>query len=210
MQSNNNQLTTYYKYRNFKDTKHLIDIFENKRLFASDFDKFNDPMDSFFEHYNEANELLEDMKTSKLKNKILSLCKSPTNILMWTHYADEHKGIAIGIEISSEKVHKVKYSKDLPLFDSSKKEDEIYKKRFVKKLLTTKLFPWKYEKEVRTLSDSNFVDIKITKIIFGLKTSEDDKEMVKKYFSEVEHKDENFFQEMKLEYLDTAFTFRRL
>lgn len=168
----NNNATIYYKYRDFKNIPRLLDVLKNGKLYASDFDKFNDPMDSFFEHKSENKIFLDGMKEQKSKKKILSLCKSPDNILMWTHYADEHRGMVIGVEIVDQNVMHIKYRKELPLFDSLKRENERYKKSFLKKVLTTKLLPWKYEEEVRVLSDLNEVNIRIKEIFFGHKTSD--------------------------------------
>ena len=32
---------------------------------------------------------------------VLSLTRNPTNLLMWSHYANEHKGVVIGIDTSN-------------------------------------------------------------------------------------------------------------
>ena len=205
----NSNATVYYKYRNFKDIPRLLEVLKNGKLYASDFDQFNDPMDSFFEHNNETKEFLDRMKQTKLETKILSLCKSPDNILMWTHYADEHKGMVIGVEIVDENVMDIKYRKKLPLYDSSKRNNIRYEKSFLKNVLTTKLQPWKYEEEVRVLSNSSEVNIRIKEIIFGHKTSESHKNLINQCIECQNITSVISNKTMTLNDLDISFAFRK-
>jgi hypothetical protein len=32
---------------------------------------------------------------------VLSLTRNPSNLLMWAHYADQHKGVVVGIDVSN-------------------------------------------------------------------------------------------------------------
>lgn len=175
--------TTYYKYRNFDNEIFLKDIFKNNEMYASAFDKLNDPMDSFFEHKSSVNKsFLDEIHNDKYKHKVLSLSETYDNILMWTHYANNHTGIVIGVNIEENDniyIDKVEYKSKLPEFDSSKENDTNYKKKFAKKVLMTKLLPWKYEQEIRVLSENNHVKVKIKEIYFGCKIKDEDMETIK-------------------------------
>jgi len=48
-------------------------------------------------HTQEARDHMQRKHTDLVRNKIgvLCLCESPDNILMWSHYADEHRGICL-------------------------------------------------------------------------------------------------------------------
>ncbi len=195
----------YYKYRNFDNEVRLKQILEEKKMFASDYNKLNDPMDSFFEYEYKSKIDLDDLHNRKFENKILSLSKSSNNILMWTHYSKDHTGIVIGIEIIKNdndiSIYEVEYQKELPLY-----KEENNKEEFLKEVLTTKLFPWEYEQEIRVLSKDNKIDIKIKEIIFGCKTTEENKNIIYNCFSDEEKKEIKFY-DMKLDDLDTLFTF---
>lgn len=112
-------------------------------------------------------------------NSIKTCCFSETldNILMWSHYADKHKGIAIAFKTSTlywkeELFRKIKYSDTrvrIPL-------EEGDSSTFINELITTKAKCWEYEKEWRIIKydaqninslsfDESFIDC----IYIGLK-----------------------------------------
>lgn len=100
------------------------------------------------------------------------------NTLMWSYYADGHKGVAIGVEIEDSNEYDiipVKYKERAPyvrkLMDSEKA---------AKKLLSTKLLSWEHEQEVRVLTYEEFVDVEIKEIVFGKKIKNEDMKLLKK------------------------------
>lgn len=137
--------------------------------------------------------------TSKDYNKIvgkfiqiLSLSQINDNILMWSHYASNHKGICLcfkaelkddklGFYLNSEflQLYEVKYQKKFP---NPINMLEINMKNFID-FLTTKYIDWKYEKEWRLLvqntEENNKLSFKkynkysLEGIIFGLHTPTD-------------------------------------
>lgn len=132
---------------------------------------------------------------------VLSLCEEPTNILMWSHYADSHKGIVIGINscvlTNPQQVH---YTSKRPILKASFDSSEEEYKDAVVKLMTTKAIEWKYEKEWRCIEnlekltsvtiDKNTLHLdlslsldSIKEIYFGAKMSNENKEAIKSLFS---------------------------
>ena len=87
-----------YKYRSLGNYKYFIDIIVNNRLFAADYKSLNDPMEGMY-YYRDG---VVDVQTrnfifnNKQKIKIGSLSMSSDNVVMWTHYANGHKGVVIG------------------------------------------------------------------------------------------------------------------
>lgn len=72
---------------------------------------FNDPFETEAAYYSYLNKdqaersvriQLDGVKKQIIKNEygVLSLTRQPLNPLMWSHYADEHKGMVIGIDVS--------------------------------------------------------------------------------------------------------------
>jgi hypothetical protein len=112
------------------------------------------------------------------------MSKSYKNILMWSHYADEHKGLVFELDMEGNgsffnanimrkrKTEKVKYVKEYKLL--SYLNDE---KREVETLLLYKYKLWKYEKEYRIINfgangSYKFNKKLIKKIYFGCKADE--------------------------------------
>lgn len=79
-------------------------------------------------------------------------CLSEVNdsILMWSHYANEHKGICIGFDTGKSMFQlawQVKYQEEFPIIQRPKDSEEI----LLNKSLLTKADCWSYEKEWRII-----------------------------------------------------------
>lgn len=175
---------TLYKYRSLDNFKNFVDIILNNRLYAAKYDDLNDPMEG---HYLYKDGMLdENMKNKIYDNKqslrICSLAKSPDNFLMWSHYANGHKGVAIGVEIdeNSFNVKEIDYLPDLCYFDNVDYLDAIT-------ILSSKINLWEYEKEVRafTQDGSTYINIIIQEIHIGSKMSNQDYSFVQKLIEKV-------------------------
>jgi hypothetical protein len=155
-----------------------------------------------------------EIDTSRLQEGInnLGICSfslNAENTVMWSHYSDDHKGVCIGYDFPKEflndedyilGVSKVFYdqaSVSSWLFDNI----ETYQSNHpsfmgeLLKIITTSKSPhWSYEEEARILTlDAGRQSIPrtiVSKIIFGLQTSDDDIQIVKslidKYYTDVE------------------------
>jgi len=131
---------------------------------------------------------------------VISFTESPQNILMWSHYADEHKGICPEFTLDDKQtlndvaIYKVSCEPDYPEIDFK----NIWNINGLAKILLTKSEEWKSEKELRriTMSGNELLDypIPLSGIIFGLRTPESEKSLIKKILSD---KDINF-QQIKL------------
>jgi len=116
---------------------------------------------------------------------IVSLSKNYNNILMWSHYADNHKGLVFEFsEIQKyNKISKMigtsityKNSYDLLSYTPASKEDQINE---LEKLFLTKHNHWIYEEEFRLIDfsfqgEKEFPKEILTSIIFGLNTKQSD------------------------------------
>lgn len=109
---------------------------------------------------------------------VLSLSATWQSGLMWSHYADEHRGICIEYD-TRDQVHtrlkKVDYKgqraiKASELFRWKVKEDTEAEQRVLKTYFYTKSGEWRYEREWRDVSDGNGVNdvpFRMTAILFG-------------------------------------------
>ncbi len=118
---------------------------------------------------------------------ILSLTNKKNNLLMWSHYANCHKGFCIGFNSSklfnliSGSLGKVFYDEKMPtvpLFDKLEIEG-------ITKLLNTKSLDWAYEEEYRIIkslaANSTFTfsdDSIVEEVILGLNMSNENKKEI--------------------------------
>ena len=64
------------------------------------------------------------------------------NPLLWSHYADRHRGIALGFDVDEQTLKPVSYTKTRPVLKKIDSEVANW-------LLFTKYLDWSYEQEVR-------------------------------------------------------------
>jgi len=88
--------------------------------------------------------------------RILSLSKNKTSLLMWAHYAEEHKGFAVGLsqKLSAIKPHKIVFPFRSMIYEKEFTKFELGNPGNVKmaeKVFTTKSEEWAYEKEARII-----------------------------------------------------------
>lgn len=182
-----------YKFRSNAD-EYLEDILKSEEFYFNDWEEMNDPLEGFFTYYLEehTNDEISQIYTDKNEYRICCFSKEYKEILLWSHYANNHKGICIEIEVDEESIGKegiflkdIEYEEKLPELLS--KEDG--KSKDSKILLTKKLKKWEYEEEIRAFYNKSRIEKKrgiklqigkITRIICGVRFSEDDEEKLKK------------------------------
>lgn len=206
-----------YSFRRFND--YSKDDLINNKITVSPSKKMNDPFDSIINLWGSEEQLKETCKEHKhIKNlsrsfdyfRIRSFCNGETeealeNLLMWSHYADEHRGYCVKYKLSK---HFIKQDEN-DIFEHMFLKPIIYRKNEEKVDISgmtsintdlafaTKHESWKYEKEVRLIvynpnKEESFYGIPLDKdscieaIYFGCKCSPDTKNTIMKLFSQVE------------------------
>jgi hypothetical protein len=143
----------------------------------------------------------DDFRKFMGEGKILCLSEIPDNILMWSHYAEQHAGLALRIRCVPELdsvwglAKPVRYVEQMPslydeeflsnLMSGSASMDFCYAREQIEKLVYTKARCWLYEKEWRvsmgrgrTLTDREdlrFHPLELDGVIFGCKMSYNDR-----------------------------------
>lgn len=166
-----------YKYRSLQNFKNLVDIFVNSRMYASAYADLNDPMEGYY-LYGSSGELDPSMQSliagEKDKIKILSLSRRPDIALMWAHYADGNRGVAIGVEIDE--------GADLRpiLYDGPPILPKDFNVDSAVELFTKKHPAWEYEEEERVfVRKGNFASLSVREVILGSRMSTQDKGLMK-------------------------------
>ncbi len=106
-------------------------------------------------------------------------------LLMWSHYANSHKGVCLTFDIERDKdffnrIYQVEYPEAYPIFNPFTSDTA----ESLQLLLATKSKEWAYEKEVRIIKTSDFhllsrglisfQSTALTEIKFGYKASDED------------------------------------
>ena len=199
----------YFKFYSLSKFGHLtIENLRENRIYAQSIFNLNDPFEGLW--YDCDTNHLESAHNREFRNRlgrsgIFSLCCSedkyfpmnPESILLWSHYADGHKGFCIEF---SEKIlnhdefeftpSMVKYTDALPDKDSIYPYDE-YSVKDKERILYCKGQMWNYENELRLCFNkaNEYVEIPkgcIKAIYCGCKMSTEEIEIMKnlaKYLS---------------------------
>ncbi|WP_206675251.1 DUF2971 domain-containing protein [Mariprofundus sp. NF] len=174
-----------YKYRGIKEFRYFVDIVLNKRFYAAPYFDLNDPMEGHY-LYN-SGELDSDVrdliKSQKEKLRICSLSKVADNELMWSHYAEGHRGVAIGVTVNESKHAVVPVDYDGPL----QIERVGIHNATAQEILSHKLKVWSYEEEVRVfIRNKQYVDVKVEEVLLGRSMSKQDIGFIKKLIASVD------------------------
>jgi len=129
-------------------------------------------------------ELINTVKEKTINNKgILALSSCYDDILMWSHYADYHQGVAIGLEVRNDLEFflmpiKIDYRDTYEVLNYLKDPQKA-----TIDTLKIKSSEWGYEKEVRVYKNNSGLYVlnpeAIKEIRFGVKTSAKDIEDIK-------------------------------
>jgi hypothetical protein len=162
----------------FLKEKDALDDLTKRRIKLSEIDNLNDPFELWCPEQRDPQmrrALRKWKKDMSGKYGLLCFCATWQNPLLWSHYADRHKGICLGFDVRDDCIAKVAYVKQrtplrLPLTEGS-----------MKHILFTKFAGWKYEEEWRawfqleecdpTASNHYFQkfdkDIRLSEVIIG-------------------------------------------
>lgn len=174
-----------YKYRTIDNLEFFLDILLNNRLYAANFEEMNDPMEGIYV-YRDDGSINEEMRSiiynKKRKLNICSLSKNRNSLLMWSHYAGGCRGIVIGLKVKGKPsyiIKEVEYVDDFSIV-------ERYTSDVVENILSKKLSAWKYEKEVRVLTEKDkYINVEIEEIIIGAKMNKSKSKMIKQLISKI-------------------------
>jgi hypothetical protein len=217
-----------FKYRPIN--KYLLDSLVSSELHFSSRTQINDPFDcnidislvvdrlvqtkgsehiDLFQKFLSDSELIQQFQKNIDSLGIGSFSLELHETLMWSHYADDHKGVCIRYDfpmnfLDNEDeimgVSKVSYEPNA-VSDWLQDNIELFRddhQKFIigllKNVLTSKAPSWKYEQEariIRPITGRYEIPRKtMTRVIFGLQTSHQDEKLIRsiaeKYYDGVE------------------------
>jgi hypothetical protein len=170
-----------FKYKSFRNFKHVADILSKKQFYASPFFKLNDPMEGLFKYDPNftKKQYIKEIKDAKGRSLICSFSEEPTNILLWSYYADGCRGICIEVDINDVQsygceIKTVNYSNSpisIPVYT------DHLDPNIATTILSQKNKAWEHEKEIRILSPNKYIceGISVKSVLLGLRISNDRK-----------------------------------
>ncbi|MBZ5530145.1 MAG: DUF2971 domain-containing protein [Acidobacteriia bacterium] len=129
----------------FLSAEHAVDNIRRRRIKIATFDTLNDPFELWAVAQPDKNVragLRKWKKTMSRRYGVLCFCRSWHSTLLWSHYADKHRGMALGFDVRDDLIRQMDYVKHRPMF--TKVSDAM-----AEKLLFTKFADWQYEQEWR-------------------------------------------------------------
>ncbi len=197
-----------YKYQPLN--QRVLGNLARRQLWASSPKAFNDPFELRLPRVTEAkgvpgiravNPELNNLPDNKVVQKAIDtyqdhiskfavVCFTEVydDLLMWSHYADHHKGICIGFRARDDsqtaeetQIYKVEYADEYPTLDFSR--ERVWTREGIAGVLFSKFRAWSYEKEWRWIRVNGEEVVEypgiLNKIIFGLRTTEADHALVR-------------------------------
>jgi hypothetical protein len=190
---------THFFGLSISEAEKFMETFKTLANFDEQYNHYREFMKSRNGHYpSDPNATFSGFDSQLNEAGIFSLSETSENQLMWSHYAEDTKGIAIGFEVGansklSDNDHcvKVNYSDTLPAFKGKGFLNQIsffmdecgrpYSKSQIsfsdptfKLAISTKPTVWRYEQEWRYIEERSGgfpLPGRITEIVFGLKCS---------------------------------------
>ncbi len=176
-----------------KNFDRLVNIIIQNRLYGATYRELNDPMEGFYISSNYLKQYYKDILDAKKLVRICSLSKNYDNPLLWTHYADEHKGICIALEVPTSSVWykmPVNYSSSPPSLNNKIKHQD-----WVNTIFSTKSDFWSYEQEVRYIRNCSktksgqpkkeYLPIKILTIYLGVRMPRETQDSIRRLIKKI-------------------------
>ncbi|ART55602.1 hypothetical protein CBP36_06450 [Acidovorax carolinensis] len=155
-----------YKYKSLQNLWHILDIVINRRLYCAHWAELNDPLEGRYEAHFSDKGALGKIERAKNAFRVASLSASPDNFLLWSHYADGHKGVAIELDLPENHpdIVKVIYSPFSSVFS-----EEPQKGEDMRHIFNGKSEEWSYEQEYRIIFPRKYfrLPLKISRILVG-------------------------------------------
>jgi hypothetical protein len=139
----------------FIPEEHGLDDLRRRRIKISRFADLNDPFECFAaalptrRHRTAMNGFSRDIDSIW---GVLCFSRNWHNPLLWSLYADKHRGLCLGFDVDRESALSVTYATQRLLLDIRRQlAKKPHDRHLGRKLLTTKYASWKYEDEVRSI-----------------------------------------------------------
>ena len=136
----------YKRLYHFTHADFALEDIKYRKLKIAEFKDMNDPFElgCFKLPTREHRDAMKGIK-KEFSEKCGLLCFSEDweNPLLWSHYADKHRGICLGFDVDSGGLCRVSYKEQRPDFPNASTDE------FANQLYSAKYKGWEYEREWR-------------------------------------------------------------
>ena len=167
----------------FYGAKSALRNLKQQQLKVSTLEDLNDPFEwnSFRIEKRIDRKIWEDIRRGFWANKgLISFSDRWSNPVLWSHYADKHRGLALGFDIPEKNCLRVVYEEDLKDLPSLEEVHASKDGSIFVRAATTKYHHWSYESEWRIVvgqkglvEDSNLLflpfspELRLKEIVIG-------------------------------------------
>jgi len=131
----------------FLSAENALDDLRRRQIKLSEIDKLNDPFELWCSAQGDRRirAVLRSWKKDMAQRYgMLCFCRDWHNPVLWSHYADSHRGICLGFEVDERVLRPVSYVKKRTALQLPPTQETM------KELLFTKYRDWSYEGELRS------------------------------------------------------------
>jgi hypothetical protein len=136
----------------FLSARHGLDDIRRRRLKVSRLEDLNDPFELLGIELSDAGlrkVFLNIKDQMSAANGLLCFSRKWSNPVLWSHYADKHRGVCLGFEVSDCFAKPVEYLPRRLARETLQLVEGSLDKHSVERLLYAKYAHWRYEQEVR-------------------------------------------------------------
>ena len=131
-----------------------LDDLVQQRLKVAEFTDMNDPFELLsVELSNRANRItVLAWKNSIMREKgALCFSRDWRSPVLWSHYADKHKGMCLGFDVPDKLLKEIVYTKGRSILRAGFFKNGLPASDHVERFFITKYEHWRYEEEVRLI-----------------------------------------------------------
>jgi len=129
-----------------------LEAIKTRRLKLSLFNEMNDPFELLgmeLETRKDRDEFYQLKEEMNQTIGVLCFSRSWSNPVLWSHYADRHRGMCLGFDLLDDWTFEISYQGERLKEEIESELPEEDHEALGHKLLTTKYEHWRYEDEVR-------------------------------------------------------------
>lgn len=134
-------------------TRHGLENLRKRRLKISQIGDLNDPFELLGASLRDKPlRIVFERNKAEFAERFGMLCfsKNWSNPVLWSHYADKHRGLCLGFDMPDQHCVEVEYTAERFAVEAEKLLSTGPDENFMRRLLRTKFAHWEYEKEVRS------------------------------------------------------------
>ena len=143
----------------FTSSEFALKALRDRRLKIARINELNDPFEFCAEDVSDANtrtKLEAFRNQSNERYGVICFCENYHDPVLWSHYADGHRGVVLVFEIPDDMAIRIDYQPErFKLAVNAAIQRDSFNESDLTQLISTKFSSWGYEKEIRMMCHLN-------------------------------------------------------